>query len=428
MVVMPIRSILAGLCVALCAASLAGQTTATRDRLAVYLDCRTGGCDGDLIRTELTWVDWVRDRTVADVHVLITSQDAGANASEYTISFLGARRFSGRGDTLTYTTNPTTTSDERRRGVLRVIALGLAPFAARTTAGAGLSVTMDEGAGPAANTAPANDPWNAWVFSVGVDGSTNGERYYKSRNVGLNMDADRVTERWKTQFSYRFSYRDDAATVQVFDSLGVITSDSTYTNLQRDWRADLGQVMSLGHHWSAGGEFELASQTFRNQDLRYQVQAAVEFNVFPYSEFTSRSLKIEYGVGITGYQYADTTVFDKVRETLPSQFFQIEYRTRQPWGNISLNFEHHNFLTDASKRNTDINGNFSVRLFQGFSLNGGAGYSWVHDQVYLPRGGQDAVDVLLRRRALLSGFEYNTHFGVSYTFGSIFNNIVNPRF
>ena len=426
---MPFRTISAALCIAAFTSLLPGQTPAEPYRLAVYLDCRTGGCDRDLIRTELTWVDWVRDRTVADVHVLITSQQAGASASEYTISFLGARQFAGRGDTLTYTTNPTTTSDERRHGVLRVISLGLASFAAHTTAGAGLKVTTDEHAGVAGGSAgPTIDPWNAWVFSIGVDGSANGEKYYKSRDVGLNLEANRVTERWKTEFSYRFSYQDNAATVQEFDSLGAITAESTYTNLQRDWRANLGQVMSLGNHWSTGGEFELASQTFRNQDLRYQAQAAVEFDVFPYAEFTRRSLKIEYGVGFTGYRYADTTVFDKIRETLPSQFFQIEYRTRQPWGNVSLNFEHRNFLTDASKRNTDINGNFSIRLFQGFSLNGGAGYSWIHDQVYLPRGEQDAVDVLLRRRALLTGFQYYTHFGVSYTFGSIFNNFVNPRF
>ena len=87
-----------------------------------------------------------------------------------------------------------------------------------------------------------------------------------------------------------------------------------------------------------------------------------------------------------------------------------------------------NFLNDASKRTTELNGGFNVRLFKGLSLNAGAGYNWIQDQVYLPKGSQNAVDVLLRRRALLTGFEYFTHFGVSYTFGSIFNNVVNPRF
>jgi hypothetical protein len=63
-----------------------------------------------------------------------------------------------------------------------------------------------------------------------------------------------------------------------------------------------------------------------------------------------------------------------------------------------------------------------------FSVNVGAGYDWIHDQIYLPRGEQTTADVLLRRRALLTGFEYFVHMGVSYTFGSIFNNVVNPRF
>ncbi len=398
-------------------------------RVAVYLDCRTGGCDGDLIRTEITWVDWVRDRTVADVHILITSQQAGASASAYTIAFLGQRAFAGRGDTLAYTTDPTTTSDERRRGVLRTIAVGLVPFVARSGTGPTLRISADlpPSAGPTA-AAPTSDPWNAWVFQVGADGSMNGERYYSGKNVGINVEANRVTEAWKTAFEFRYSYRDNSATVQEFDSLGTVTSEQTYTSLQRDWRAQLGQVKSLGPHWSAGAEVTLASQTFRNQDLRYEVQAALEFNVFPYAEFTRRSFKIVYGLGYTGYRYADTTVFDRIRETLPSHFFQAEYRTRQPWGNVSVNVEHRNFLTDASKRSTDLNGNFSLRLFKGFSLNGGAGYQWIHDQVYLPKGEQDAVDVLLRRRALLTGFEYNTHLGISYTFGSIYNNVVNPRF
>jgi hypothetical protein len=58
----------------------------------------------------------------------------------------------------------------------------------------------------------------------------------------------------------------------------------------------------------------------------------------------------------------------------------------------------------------------------------GGGYEWIHDQVYLPKGNRDQADVLLRRRALLTGYEYNARVGLTYTFGSIFNNVVNPRF
>ena len=186
--------------------------------------------------------------------------------------------------------------------------------------------------------------------------------------------------------------------------------------------------MSVTDHFSLGASLEIAQQTFRNQDLRYQLRAAFEYNLFPYAEATRRELSFRYGVGVTGYRYSDTTIFNKIRETLPTHFFELSYRTRQPWGSANVNIEHRNFLTDASKRTTAVNAGFSVRLFKGLSVNAGGGYEWIHDQVYLPRGEQDAVDVLLRRRALLTGFQYNTRFGVSYTFGSIFNNVVNPRF
>jgi hypothetical protein len=34
----------------------------------------------------------------------------------------------------------------------------------------------------------------------------------------------------------------------------------------------------------------------------------------------------------------------------------------------------------------------------------------------------------VRQRQLATSYSYSVYFGVSYTFGSIFNNVVNPRF
>lgn len=411
------------------AAPLAGQATPpSAGPIAVYLDCRAS-CDGSLIRTEITYVNWVRDREVADVHVLLTSQRAGAGGEAFSVAFLGVRSFLGRGDTLTFTTNPTTTSDESRRGVMQTIALGLVQFVARTPGGQSLRALPGGMAGGRnSQMVPARDPWNAWVFSVSLSGSTDGERYYKSQNLNSHFGADRVTDNWKTEFDFSHSYRDNQVTVQEFDSVGTVTSDSTYENLQRDWYAGFMQVKSVSSHWSLGAHIEAASQTFRNQDLRVNIRAAVEYDIFPYAEATRRELMLRYGVGLTSYRYADTTIFDKIRETLPSHFFEVEYRTRQPWGSANVNIEHRNFLTDASKRSTDANAGFNVRLFRGFGINASGGYEWIRDQVYLPRGETDAVDVLLRRRALLSGFQYYMRLGLSYTFGSIYNNVVNPRF
>lgn len=396
--------------------------------LAVYLDCRDG-CDRDLIRTEITWVDWVRDRMVADVHVLITNQAAGAGGDEYTIAFLGARSMAQRGDTLFVHTNPTTTFDERRRAISRSIALGLVQFAARLPTAAGLQVTHvpSETDAPLRVT-PENDPWKAWVFEIELDGSTSGERAYESREVQSQFSADRVTAAWKSNLQYEYNYRLSRATVTDVDSLGVELESETFTNVLRDWEIQASQVMSLGPHAGLGAELQVASQIFRNQKLRTTGRIAVEYNIFPYAENTRRELTLRYGVGASGYQYRDTTIYGEIREVLPLHFAELSYRTRQPWGNANLNMEHRNFLNDASKRSTEINGNMSVRVFQGFSINVGGSYNWIRDQIYLPQGSQNTVDVLLRRRALATGFEFNLRAGVSYTFGSIFNNVINPRF
>ena len=50
------------------------------------------------------------------------------------------------------------------------------------------------------------------------------------------------------------------------------------------------------------------------------------------------------------------------------------------------------------------------------------------DQLNIPRGELDDENILIRLRQLRSGFNYFTSVGLSYTFGSIFNNVVNPRF
>src|SRR5687768_771610 len=90
----------------LAATTVQAQDTASAQRLNVYLDCQTSYCDFDFFRTELTLVNWVRDRQVAGVHLLVTTQATGAGGSEYTVNFIGLRRFAGMADTLRYVSPP----------------------------------------------------------------------------------------------------------------------------------------------------------------------------------------------------------------------------------------------------------------------------------------------------------------------------------
>ena len=52
----------------------------------------------------------------------------------------------------------------------------------------------------------------------------------------------------------------------------------------------------------------------------------------------------------------------------------------------------------------------------------------MRDQLSLPLRGATEEEVLLRLRRLQSGYEYGFGVSLTYTFGSIFSSIVNPRF
>ena len=406
--------------------SMSAQVTPSRP--SVFLDCRTG-CDFDFTRTEITYVDWVRDRAVADVHVLLTSQEAGAGGSAYTLAFIGLRSLAGRGDTLTITTDPTTTSDERRRKMTHAIALGLMQFVARTDVGRTLRIsTAEEPRREQVLQTGAKDRWHAWVFEIGMNGGLNAEHSYRNREINSSIESRRVTEDWKIELTLDHEYRDQRANVQEFDSAGAVISEEIFTNVQRNWSTEGLIVRSVNGRFSTGLKIELRSNTFRNYERSLYFAPAVEYNIFPYRESTRREFTLQYGLGYQLNRYVDTTIFDKIGESLPVHYLSASYRTRQPWGSVNLYGEHRNYILDGSKRNTSLGANFDVRVFRGLSMHMGANYNWIRDQIYLPKGEQNQADVLLRRRALQTGFEYELFGGLSYTFGSIFNNVVNPRF
>ena len=80
--------------VVLCPAPATAQDAQAADRtgaLRVFLDCAQ--CDENYLRTEITFINYVRDRADADVHVLVTTQPTGGGGQEYTIKFIGLGRF-----------------------------------------------------------------------------------------------------------------------------------------------------------------------------------------------------------------------------------------------------------------------------------------------------------------------------------------------
>ncbi|HRE98194.1 MAG TPA: hypothetical protein PK637_15635, partial [Flavobacteriales bacterium] len=78
-----------------------------------------------------------------------------------------------------------------------------------------------------------------------------------------------------------------------------------------------------------------------------------------------------------------------------------------------------------SRLSLSLNGQF--RLFKGFSLSISAYYAMIKNLINLPLEGATEEEMLLRQVQLPTSSQYWCSFGISYTFGSMYNNIVNPR-
>ncbi|MEZ5011097.1 MAG: hypothetical protein R2744_05585 [Bacteroidales bacterium] len=104
------------------------------------------------------------------------------------------------------------------------------------------------------------------------------------------------------------------------------------------------------------------------------------------------------------------------------------YMVIQKWGEINLSTSWDNYLHDWDLNRLSFSGYVSLRVAKGLSVNISGGYTFIHDQINLRKGSASTEDVLLSRREMATSYSYDLFFGLSYTFGSIYNNVVNPRF
>ncbi len=378
----------------------------------VFIDCRR--CDRDYIRTEITFVNYVRDRQDADVHVLITTQRTGSGGQEYTMEFIGQRDYSSIRHTLKYVSNRTDVRDEVREGYVEVLKKGFFPFVMHSPIADHISILFKEELEPTA----VEDKWNFWIFNVGLRGSVSGEESRSERSIRGNFSANRVTPAMKLRMSVSGEFEEDT-----FDING-----DTIVSTSSEKEIDGMYVKSLGDHWSAGGWTELESSTYGNYDLKFNIAPAIEYNFFPYYESTRRRLRVLYRLNYYYNEYIEETVYEKTSESLWGQSLDVTLEVKQPWGNATISVDGSHYFHDASKNRVSLWGHMSIRLVRGLNLDIFGSYSRIHDQLNLPKGDASLDEILLRRRELATDYDYRISIGLSYTFGSVYSNVVNPRF
>jgi hypothetical protein len=384
----------------------------------IFINCQQARCYTDYLKVELGYFDIVRDQAEADVQILVTDQRNASGGRNYQLNFLGQNDYDGKVRLIEFFTNNDDTENVARKKLLKGINAGLLSYLIDTDLlnDADIKFPLRKAAvNKAVNEA---DPWNNWVFGLGADGRFEGESNRKSIRTGADVRGGRTTEESKLSFNSYYNQRVRSVTIDSVESKVRINSYGFNTLY----------VKSFATKWSAGGFVKGYHSVFQNIKFSSNIAPAIEYSVFPVEEFNERQLRWIYQAGVQNLNYIETTIFDELEETLPYHQITGIMGLTQPWGNFSAEVSGFQYLSDLKKYRVRLEIELSLRVAEGLFFRVYGNGSQIKNQISLARTSSDTSSILLGGSQLPTTIDYYTSFGFNYTFGSMNNSIVNPRF
>ena len=384
-------------------------------KLNVFLNCNF--CDQSYIKQNLEHAEFVRDQKFADVYLFFTNQRNGSGGRVYEIDIVGQNNYKEFKDKIKFSTNSNTTSDEVRALMLKNIRLGLVRYWLKEGLQDKISIKIKRS--KPTELLEEDDPWNNWIFELGASGNFDGHETYSRSELKFNTSARRITE--KNKFIFRLRYGNNK---RVYNFEG--EPDKIYNNSNKN--ITLYNVFSINNHWSAGIFSWAGGSDYSNKDLYLTLAPAIEYNFFDYKESFKKQITLAYRIGYNYTNYTEKTVFGKDDEYLWNHSLSLKASIKQVWGNINGSVRYESYLHDVALNQFSFNLGARARLFKGFSFNIGGRYNITNNQINLPAGNLTVEEILLQQQQIQSGYNYRFNIGFSYTFGSMFSTVVNPRF
>lgn len=380
-----------------------------------FMDC--DACDLNFVRQQLPFVSFVRDPKLADVHLLVSDSPTGSGGRKYYLNFIGLGVFKDNNYSFEYISNHSDTNDELRKGLLEIFKTGMMPYLLQSGMWNNLDIQIREKEHKITEQI-LDDPWKKWVFRIDASGIFQKEKSQNEYTVETKARIDKVTDQWKTRLEASYKINRE----NYWDN------DQKIASSQNDKKLSGEFIKSLNNRWSLAFFSRYSSSTYMNIEHSAKADLGLEYNIFDWDESNSRVFTIGYQLGFRSYFYHQETIYDKMKETLPHQGVQVKLEMVQPWGNIESRLEYNSFLNDLSKNRLTLDADVSIRLTKKLSLFGNMQSELIHDQLYLVKGEASVEDILLKRRKLATTYELGGKLGIRFTFGSIFNNVVNERF
>lgn len=385
---------------------------AQSEKVKVFLSCR---CDHDFIKQNTLVFDYVRDRTLSDIEVFVFEISNAGGGRKYSFEYKGKNAFQNMVNEISTNISSNLTFVEAREKLLKTYKLGMVYFLQNTSFQNQLEVNFYDDKNKQEEL--SLDQWKNWVFEVSGSFNLENEKSIKEEEYNLGLEVDRVTEMWRirSDFGMRRS-------VKFFSG-----NEESYSSERKRIFFSGSIVKSLSNHFSTGVFGYYLNDTFRNYRSFVNFSPALEYNFIPYSEVLTREITLAYKIGYNFYEYFEKTIYGFLNQEMFNQSLTLNLRYREKWGSIYSYLVASQFLDHPDQNRLTLNNNINLRIVRGLSLRISGNFQLIRDQINLPQGEASIEDLLLRQRQISTNFQNRISLGLSYTFGSIFNNIVNTR-
>ena len=378
-------------------------------KLKAYIDCR---CDENYLKQETSFLEYVRDQDLADIEIFVRDERNPTGSRSFEIKIDGNNDYEGISSSTVAVGYANDTSSTLRDKLLNKLKLALVPFLDKGNYN--LKVDIDSNF---EDLSTNDDKWKNWVFELSGSYNNDKEESRQTNRYEIEFEIDKLTEDWRIGMELK---RNES-------NRKFFSEDDVYTSNRKSTSFNGRIVRSISDHFSAGAFFGLYQNTYENVDLNRYIAPAIEYSFYPYEDVLSKEITLAYRIGVGKRDYIEKTIYGFEKQKLSSQTLSLNIRFRQKWGNISSYLNATQFLNDGSKKRFSLRSDLDIRVYEGLAVRLSGNINLIREQYNLAAGSTSIEDLLLQQRQIATDYRTNFSVGLSYTFGSIYNSIINTR-
>ena len=378
-------------------------------KIKAYIDCR---CDETYLKQETSFLEYVRDQDLADIEIFIRDERNPTGSRSFEIKIDGNNEYEKISSSSVAVGYVNDTSSTLRDKLLNKLKLALVPFL--DIANYNLNINVDPSF---KDLTVYDDKWINWVFELSGSYNNDKEESRQTNRYEIEFEIDKLTEDWRIGAEIR---RNES-------NRKFFSNDNTYKSNRKTTSLNGRVVRSITDHFSAGLFFGVFQNTYENIDLNRYIAPAIEYSFYPYKDVLSKEITLAYRIGTGKRNYVEKTIYGFEEQKLSSQTLSLNIRFRQKWGNVSSYLNATQFLNDGTKKRFSLRSNLDIRIYEGLAVRFSGNINLIREQYSLAAGNTSIEDLLLQQREIATDYRTNFSIGLSYTFGSIYNSIINTR-